>query len=430
MTTTHLPQSLPAGDAAPTPAARRRPWWPTRRRPGASRFLGLDAARGLAVLGMVIAHAAVVGVWGEEPSALLGFAHGHSSILFATIAGVSLTLVSGGATPPSGDDLVRARLGILTRAVALLIISGALTLLPPAVAIILASYALWFILAIPFLRWRPRALLIAAGVTAVFGGAAAAWLQVVTANAGASVQATPEGFVPALLIGGTYPAFAWMAFVFAGMAIGRAGLTNTRALRRFAAAGAALFVLAAAPFVVQERSLAPVFGTAPGIFASSGSSGSNTAPKDLTTGEPWSKTESSNMADDSEKWGGKQLASFDPASLWTLNPHSGSPFESLSSGGLAMFTIAGLTLLGRRTWAHWPLLPLLGVGAMSLTAYVAHAVVLGFWPKDDSVTHNWYVFWLCLGLVVACGLWCRFFTSGPLEQAVGALTDRAKAPLR
>ena len=115
--------------------------------------------------------------------------------------------------------------------------------------------------------------------------------------------------------------------------------------------------------------------------------------------------------------------------LVTIQAHSGSPFEALSSGGLAVATIAGLVMLGRRRWARWPLLPLLGVGAMSLTAYSAHIVVLGFWPRTDQ-TSNWYLAWLLLGLIVGCAVWRRFFTSGPIEQAVSAFADRMKTAQR
>ena len=76
-----------------------RTWLPRLRgtAAGKPRFTGLDAARGLAVLGMVVAHTAVLGLWDESPTAYLGFVHGRSSILFAMIAGISLALMSGGS---------------------------------------------------------------------------------------------------------------------------------------------------------------------------------------------------------------------------------------------------------------------------------------------------------------------------------------------
>ena len=60
------------------------------------RIRGLDAARGLAVIGMVIAHTVLSRVYGEDPEGILNFTQGRSAILFATVAGVSLALMSGG----------------------------------------------------------------------------------------------------------------------------------------------------------------------------------------------------------------------------------------------------------------------------------------------------------------------------------------------
>lgn len=130
---------------------------------------GLDAARGLAVVGMFAAHAGNPGLWGEESSALLGFAQGRSSILFAVVAGISLAMMTGGPLPPQGEDLRTARLRIGTRAAALLLVSGVVSILPSAVAVILSSYALWFVLAIPFLLMRPRSLLVMAAMHAALG---------------------------------------------------------------------------------------------------------------------------------------------------------------------------------------------------------------------------------------------------------------------
>ena len=57
------------------------------------RLFGLDAARGLALLGMFAAH--TLATTGET------VVDGRSAILFATVAGASLGLITGGATPPA-----------------------------------------------------------------------------------------------------------------------------------------------------------------------------------------------------------------------------------------------------------------------------------------------------------------------------------------
>lgn len=431
-----------------------RTWWPTLRRRTAakSRFPGLDAARGLAVLGMVVAHAATVPEWGKSPQALLGFAHGHSSILFATIAGVSLALMSGGSHRFEGRELASARLHILGRVIVLLILSGLLEIIPSSVSVILASYAMWFILALPMLRWRPRTLFIVAGSLAVVGLLAAQSINYLIFTLGGKLTSSAESFMPFLLVASVYPALAWMPFVLAGLGIGRCGLSNVAALKRFAVVGVAMFVAFAAPFIIQAQSLAPLFGTNTLSPSAGSDKAANTdcLSKDKMGLESctWAEYERQARTFTDEDWAiydslmSKKYPEVDEdapkkeprdrspeapkpnlAALWSLEPHSGSPFEVLSSGGLAIAIVSGLVLLGRASWTRFALWPLTGVGAMSLTAYVAHIVVLAA-GGDAAEASNKFALLLIVALVACCALWLRFFDSGPLERVTAAVADR------
>ncbi|MDO5094823.1 MAG: hypothetical protein Q4D79_15650 [Propionibacteriaceae bacterium] len=235
---------------------RARSWWPQLRTAAATkpRFIGLDAAHGLTVIGMAIVHSIVILAWGTAPEALLGIAHGRASILFATIAGVSLTLLSGGPSRLEGIALLRARMALLGQSIVLLFIADFLTFFPSGVAVILASYAFWLharasrpALAPPHPPDRCRP---AGRDGAVAGDGAPMWAPAW----GQATSPLRNSFIPDLLAVSTYPAFIWMGFVFAGIAIGRCGLANTRALKRFLSAGLALFVTFAAPFVIQDQS--------------------------------------------------------------------------------------------------------------------------------------------------------------------------------
>ncbi len=442
-----------------------RTWWPALRRQASTknRFRGLDAARGLAVLGMVVAHAASVPEWGTSPQALLGFAHGHSSILFATIAGVSLALMSGGSHRLDGRELASARLHILGRAIMLLVVSGLLVIIPSSVSVILASYAMWFILALPALRWRPRTMFIVAGSLAVTGLLAAQVINYLVLTLGGKLTSSAESFVPFLLVASVYPALVWMPFVLAGLGLGRCGLSNVATLKRFAVVGVAMFVAFAAPFVVQAQSLAPLFGTTTLSPPAGSGKAANTdclsADKTRLESCTWAEYERQTRTFTDEDWAiydslvakkypgvGKDVPKKEPktdknrpaqeprdrspeipkpdlASLWTLEPHSGSPFEVLSSGGLAIALVSGLVLLGRASWARFALWPLTGVGAMSLTAYVAHIVVLAA-GSDAAQASNQFALLLIVALAAGCALWLRFFDSGPLERITAAVADR------
>ena len=184
--------------------------------------MGLDVARALAVLGMVGAHVATTAdeVRIFEPDTWSALVHGRSSILFAVLAGISISLMTGRTSIPRRDDLPRLRLNLIGRGAAVFVIGLALELLGTPVAVILTVYGLLYVAAIPMLRWRVRQLLLAAGVLAVAGPPLLALARAL------SLGATGPGLDMVLF--GTYPITVWMAFVLVGMAIGRARVEAAR----------------------------------------------------------------------------------------------------------------------------------------------------------------------------------------------------------
>ncbi len=84
----------------------------------------------------------------SDPSSWPDLVNGRSAILFALCAGVSLVLLTTGPTGRSGP---RPR-HVLARAATLLAIGGLLTLVPGGVLVILPTYAVLFVAALPFLR--------------------------------------------------------------------------------------------------------------------------------------------------------------------------------------------------------------------------------------------------------------------------------------
>jgi len=351
----------------------------------------------MAVLGMVIAHSVLTPAWGSGPTALLGFAHGRSGILFATVAGVSLAMISGGSRRVEGEDLLRARTTILGRAVVLLLIAGVLSMIPTTIQVILASYAFWFVLSLPALRWRPRTLLVVACGLALVGKLLVTGLPLWIPTWGYGSPEAGVNFVPTLLVNTMFPALVWMGFVLAGMALGRCGLDNARALKGFLITGLALFGAFAAPFVIEAGSVAPLFDD---VQRTAEHTTGVDQSLDPATGIDWHQA------------------------LWSFEPHSNTAFEAFSSGGLALALIAGLVLLARLPWARWVLLPLTGIGSMSLTVYAVSIAILADFQPEGPVADSGLVGWLCLWGVVVCWAWTQFFTAGPLEQVMGAVADR------
>src|SRR3954447_9264674 len=117
----------------------------------ASRIDGVDIARGIAVLGMFVAH---VLPDGETEN----LADGRSSVLFATLAGVSLGLITGGAEPPPRGARSIPRRSVALRGLALIVLGLLLWTLDSGIAIILDYYGVFFLVLLPVL-FAPRRVL-------------------------------------------------------------------------------------------------------------------------------------------------------------------------------------------------------------------------------------------------------------------------------
>lgn len=332
-----------------------------------NRIVGVDVARGLAVLGMFGAHIGVTQEFDWRPETWAGLIHGRSSILFALLAGVSIAIISGRTERISGTDLARARVRIATRAVLIFCAGALVELLDTNVAVILTYYGVLFLLAIPFLRVPPGWLFALAGLTAIVMP-----VLVFAPRQGSGSEPITDlgGYALALLVTGTYPSLVWLAFLLAGMGIGRLELSSVRVQTWLLAAGAAL---AAIGYGLGEWAAATI---------------------DAGSAVEWAGTD----------WAG----------LATTEPHSGSPFEVVGSTGFAIAVLA-LCLMASR-YIRWLLYPVAAVGAMALTAYTVQLIAIAALEVDvpgRSGNEAWL--WFTLVALVACSLWILLVGRGPFE---------------
>ncbi|MGW3304647.1 DUF418 domain-containing protein [Streptomyces rubiginosohelvolus] len=375
------------------------------------RMVGLDVARALAVFGMYIVHIGPplsatdgVGSWVRY------LADGHSSVLFATLAGFSLMLIAGRREPKTGLAGRQAKARIAIRAAVLLVLGTALAMEYGGV-IILAFYGVYFLLALPLVRLRAGTLaLIAAGLALVTPQMAFALKALLSESVQQSVnaydplKALSDVGVLDLLLTGFYPALTWMPFVVAGMTLARLDLPAPAVQWRLAALGAALTVAA------YGTSLLLAGKDALASMAEGGKPSAGPKPASFGSGS----FEAQGAASD----------------LLTAGPHSGTTFDIIGSVGIAILVIVSTTVLMDRL----PLLrrlakPIIAVGAMSLTAYVGHFVVQSAvdMPTGESSQVSWLpVLTFILGAIVFAALWSRFFRRGPLESLLSASTKLAK----
>lgn len=342
------------------------------------RVAGVDLARGLAIIGMFAAHMfALPEIDWTDASTWGSVAGGRSSILFATLAGVSLALITGGTRRLAPGDLKRARRRIIVRAAIIWLIGLLLITTGVPVLVILPAYGILFLLAIPFLNLRPAALFAWAAGLALVMPFAQVLLDALP------VWTTPSGALLQLVTGWAYPFPVWIAFVLCGIGIGRLDLQSWRFQVMLLTAGAAAAAIA---YTLDSRS----------AWAAAGG--------------PW-------------------------RAVWTARAHSSGLLEVVGSGGFAVAVI-GLCLLLCRTWLVWIVLPLRATGSMPLSAYTAQLLV---WAVVATAAlgsagdlagfrqlHPFVPF--ALGTIVGCTLWALVVGRGPLEWAVARVSSALTPP--
>jgi len=184
----------------------------------ADRVLGVDAARGIALIGMAAVH--IFPSFRPDGSLHPSYdiAAGRAAALFALLAGVGLALANGGSHPRRGRELWAGRAGAMARAVLLLGLGVWLSGIDSPPLVILSYYALLFAVATLFLGWSHRALAAGAAVAAVATPVASHLLRQYVDPA---PVAEPGGAdLPVdLFLTGTYPVLTWTTYLLAGLAV-------------------------------------------------------------------------------------------------------------------------------------------------------------------------------------------------------------------
>ena len=364
-------------------------------------------ARCLALLGMVATHVLDERDPGGGLTTAQWLAGGRASALFATLAGVSLALLTGGRTPVSGVRRSRALAALAIRAALIAAIGLALGGLESGLAIILTYYGVLFLLGLPFVGLRARAL---AGLAAVWvvAGPVISWLV--------RPELPPRGFdsphlgqlltpgqlASELLFTGYYPVVPWLAYLLAGMAIGRADLRSPRLLGGLVAGGLAAAVsatlvsgrLTRSPGVAEVLLRGRPERDIDGLLEEIAAGMHGNVPADA----PW-------------QW------------LLVVAPHSSTPFDVAQTLGSAVAVIGACCLLARllpQAGVYF-LAVLFGAGTTTLSLYSLHVVMRTepVWPPERAESYVWHVLVLLAIGAVTVALGRR----GPLEAVVAAVTD-------
>lgn len=357
------------------------------------RVDGVDTARGLALIGMFIAHAAPAAAT-LEGAELLGIADERPRLLFALTAGLALGFISGGtraieAGPGFAGGPARSRLRrqIGIRAVILIVLGLVIAAtLAPLVFIILDVYGVAFLVMLPLI-FLPRSVALATGIA---GLAIAPGLAVALSREQwvADARAAGVGLPVDWFIAGAYPVIEWVPVMLIGLALARYGMTRPRVVAWTALLG----TVAAVAFLPAGVAL-------------------------ITSGS---------------------LQQSDPAAIEAAlrSLAVGESLQALGNVGVGALVVAAavtLTALARepvRGVAAALLSPVTAMGAMPFTIYTVHLVVLagsirvedGF-RTDDS----WpLTIGLIVGSMVFAWCWRRFVGRGPLETGMRYASGRTR----
>jgi hypothetical protein len=325
---------------------------------------------------------------------------GRASALFAVLAGVSLVLLHRRTS----------RAGLAVRALLVALLGLALGELGTGLAIILTYYGLLFLLGLPFLGLRARALFAWAAVWVVVAPVVSHLVRPHLApRSGPSPAfdqlANPGHLLAELLLTGYYPCLPWLAYLLLGMAIGRCDLRSRSVQTRLVVGGLAVAVGA---FVVSRS-----FTEHPWVLRRLVPDAAGYG--DVSTADAFVNAISGGMH-------GTTPAGGSWAWLLVVAPHSGTPFDLLVTGasaalviGLCLWLVAWLGVRSRRAVAI-----VFGAGTMTLSLYSLHVVMRTeqIWPAEEPSSFGWHV----LVLLSVGALFVAARQRGPLEAAVGAIS--------
>lgn len=380
------------------------------------RLAGVDAVRGLAVLGMFAVH---VGPSPRPEGAgwVVVAADGRAPALFTLLAGFSLVLAQRGSTPADRPDGWAGRYRPLLIRCALLAGLGlSLASLWPGILVILAFFAVYFLAAEPFTRLSTPVLTAVAGLSVVAGPLLSFLLGPLFGYESSGRGLVPEAadltswaglgdVLCELLLTGAYPLATYFPYVLVGMAlarlcdvregvvVGRMALWGTAA----AVAGYGSAWLATHVFGARERLLETIAVHHPEALAAAD------PVREVLRGQ----------------YGAVPSTSWD----WLLvaDPYSQTPLETLGNAGVGCALIGLCGIAARYRVGVRLLRPLTVLGAMALSAYVVHALVLAGPAHGAASWTAWLAFsGAALALTWVWQLvWARSpLRRGPVEHAL------------
>lgn len=367
----------------------------------ARRIIGFDIARAFAIFGMItVNYRSTFQTIGESPEWLetaSGLVNGRAAALFVLLAGIGIALLSN-AGRLSGEraNIREDRLNLFRRALFLLAIG--LLFRQIWEYDILHFYGIYLMVAAVLLTVSNRKLLVI-GVIAAF--VFPLLYYVLPAQYDIPFWSTTSEFtfrdvMIDLFFQGYHPVMPWIAFLMAGMMLGRLDLSDPTIRRKMLIGGVVLALIAEAiAYVALDM----------GIFK---------------------------LMEDAFPTIDLDAAS---ATLGT-DPYPPMPlFVAVGIGwGMAAVSLC-LSLGDRFAGSRW-ITPFVHTGQLALTIYILHGTVgiwaIGWAGYKPHQTLVWILTYSALfygAAIIASTLWRRRFDRGPVEAIMRRLTDSWKSEI-
>ncbi len=347
------------------------------------RIIGIDLARALAVIGMIIVNFKIVfGAEGSEwVKVFASIFEGKAAATFVVLAGVGLALMTKNALKTNHTQkLKNITRQIIKRALLLFIIG--LSYITIWSADILHFYGIYMLVMLLLLRRSERIILFAGAVLILgYPGLMMIWDY----EAGWNFDTlnyhdfwTIQGFIRNLFYNGFHPVIPWAAFMIFGYWLGKQDLHQTKYVKKLFWHSILTFI------IIQLFSL---------FLISLFSDGSQHMTKELTQ-------------------------------ILGTSPMPPLPIYMLNGIAIAFTTISACILIGKKYENHKIIDVLNKTGQLALTFYVAHIVVgmgiidalnpdkLGTFSVEFSVGYALVFSLLC---VLFASIWLKYNKSGPLE---------------
>ena len=360
-------------------------------------MVGLDVARGVALLGMVSVHVTIesTGWWN-------GIASGRASVLFIALAGVVVSTMDRRGSTSTQPTYLRRR-------AASLVLVGLLMASTIWMSTILHYYGVLFLVAPFLLKRTTRCLAVMATVAIAIGPVV---IVAIGPHTGwAFSLPTVSGWLATTAIDmttGLYALVVWVGLFIAGIIVGRFDLTRRRHALNLMGAGISLAIAVTVisnalpwqpePMVDTSSTTSSSEGLATGssggvagLADSDGASGSlftddgkSFLVERSETGD-WSTT--GTLDEDAMLGGSVDLGDGSGwSSLNDLSAHSNRTPWALQSLGIALAAIGLFTALPQAVLRL--LRPIATLGSMTLSAYVVHSfLVQDVWSWVGAADH-------------------------------------------